>query len=281
MKTLGASNGELFKRCLLRKSNACLPKSFSPQLRCFALTLHCYSPRAYEYVREKFNNCLPHPKTISAWYRTVNGEPGIGSEAMKSITERVKNTNYPLLGCLMFDEMAIREHVEYDGSKFSVHIDYGKDIACELDIDATQVSVFMIVCLNGSWKVPVAYYFMKGASAEGKTTFTVQCLEAMHEIGLKVVSLTYDGTATNLSVLNKLGCNFKNVNSLQTSFRHPTTEEDIVAFLDPCHMIKLIRNTLGDSTNLLDGDSHHIKWSYLKQLHDIQQNEGMCNAVSR
>lgn len=86
----------------------------------------------------------------------------------------------------------------------------------------------------------------------------------MHEIGLKVVSLTCGGTATNLSVLNKLGCNFKNVNSLQTSFRHPITEEDIVAFLDPCHMIKLIRNTLGDSTNLLDGDSHHIKWSYLK-----------------
>ena len=87
----------------------------------------------------------------------------------------------------MFDEMAIREHVEYDGSKFSGHIDYGKDIACELDIVAIQVLLFMIVCLNGCWKVPVAYYFMKGASAEDKTTFTVQCLEAMHETGLKVV----------------------------------------------------------------------------------------------
>lgn len=72
--------------------------------------------------------CLPHTKTISSWYRTVNGEPGISSEGLNSISERVKNTNYMLIGSLIFDEMSIREHLEYNDSKFSGYIDLGEKL---------------------------------------------------------------------------------------------------------------------------------------------------------
>ncbi|XP_036138235.1 uncharacterized protein LOC118644248 [Monomorium pharaonis] len=161
---LGKPIGEIFKRLIMRKKNACVPKQYSPEIRSFALTLHYYSARAYEYVRDYFNKCLPHVKTLSSWYRSVNGEPGISSEALYSITERVKKSNYTLFGSLLFDEMAIREHLEYDGSKFSGYIDLGENIACDDTILANQVLVFMIVCINGAWKIPISYYLIKGMS---------------------------------------------------------------------------------------------------------------------
>lgn len=49
---------------------------YLPELRAFALTLHYYSPRAYNYVRAKFNNALPNQRTLREWYKAVNGDPG-------------------------------------------------------------------------------------------------------------------------------------------------------------------------------------------------------------
>ncbi|KAL3198327.1 hypothetical protein MRX96_014445 [Rhipicephalus microplus] len=37
---------------------------YPPELRAFALTLHFYSPAAYEYVRSKFNEALPSQRTL-------------------------------------------------------------------------------------------------------------------------------------------------------------------------------------------------------------------------
>ncbi|XP_076663554.1 uncharacterized protein LOC143366376 isoform X2 [Andrena cerasifolii] len=90
MNTLGGLTGELYERLIQQKSNV-VSKCYSPNLRCFALTLQYYSPRAYEYVREEFGNCLPHPKTLSSWYRTVDGEPDTSLEGLESATERIQN----------------------------------------------------------------------------------------------------------------------------------------------------------------------------------------------
>lgn len=53
----------------------------------FALTLHFYSPRAYAYVRKKFDTCMSHPKTLSKGYKSVNCKPGFNTKALKSIEE--------------------------------------------------------------------------------------------------------------------------------------------------------------------------------------------------
>jgi len=46
-------------------------KKISPELRAFALTLNFYSAAAYKYVRQVFNNCLPHPSTLRKWYAVI------------------------------------------------------------------------------------------------------------------------------------------------------------------------------------------------------------------
>lgn len=59
------------------------------------------------------------------------------------------------------------------------------------------------------------------------------------------------------------------------SFPHPITKDKIVAFLDPCHMLKLIRNTFGDRKTLIDANNRFIQWSHIVALHEIQESEGM------
>lgn len=273
--TLGGSKSAMFKRFIKKQTNQPVPKQYEAALRSFALTLHYYSPRAYEYVRREIGLCLPHVKTISSWYRTVHGNPGISIEGIESIKKRVKNTNYMLFGSLQFDEMSIREHLEYDGTKFNGYIDLGTDIYCEDTTLAREALVFMVTCINSAWKIPIAYYFVKGLASKEKSNLLIECFKALHDTGLKIISVTCDGTPTNFSVLKLLGCDFNNVSSLQTSFPHPVTSDKIVAFLDPCHMLKLVRNTFGDIHNLIDINSQKIQWSHILTLHKLQESEGM------
>lgn len=187
---LGESTQELFKRLLKKQTNEPMPLQYEPQLRVFALSLHYYSPRAYEYVRRQFNLCLPHTKTISSWYRTINGNTGIHTEAIEAIKRCVENTDYSLCGSLQFDEMAIREHLEYDGVNFTGYVDLGSDIGCDDTTLATQALVFLVTCVNSAWKIPIAYYFVKGMSAVEKTNLLTECLKALHETGIKIILIS-------------------------------------------------------------------------------------------
>lgn len=63
----------------------------SPRLRAFAMTLHFYSAKAYNYVRKKFANLLPHEKTFAKWLQVIDGNPGFTKEAFNSIAKKVQS----------------------------------------------------------------------------------------------------------------------------------------------------------------------------------------------
>ena len=70
---------------------------------------------------------------------------------------------------------------------------------------------------------------------------------------------------------NNLGCNLYNHCCLNTSFIHPVTQEPVFAFLDACHMLKLVRNVLGVKRCFVDEDGHKIKWSHIELLECLQR----------
>jgi len=43
--------------------------NYPPEIQNFATSLHFYSPKAYEYVRETFMKILPHESTIRSWFQ--------------------------------------------------------------------------------------------------------------------------------------------------------------------------------------------------------------------
>lgn len=62
---------ELVKCGAKNQKTSSTPRRWKPSLFKLALSLYFYSPKAYNFLRYKFSNALPHPKTISKWYRTM------------------------------------------------------------------------------------------------------------------------------------------------------------------------------------------------------------------
>ena len=241
------------------------------------LSLQFYSKKAYDFVRESFNKCLPHSKTLANWYKSVDGNPGFNDEIFKALEKMVENRGGKQLLCsMMMDEVAIRRQVEWDGKQYTGYVDMGVGVEDSSSMPvAKEALVMMIVGINEHWKVPVAYFLIDGLNGSERANVVKLALGKLHNVGVRVVSLTFDGCAANIAMASKLGANLE-PNKLQTSFEHPSDyTQSVYLLLDPCHMLKLMRNLLADKKALLDSDGNLIKWSYIEELHRIQKSEGL------
>lgn len=230
-------------------------EKYPAALRTFALTLNFYSSKAYSYVRRTFNTSLPHPRTLRRWYSVVDGNPGFSKEA--AVALRIKcqehaNEGKKLLCAMSFDEIAIRKHIEFRENKFVGYVDYG----AELDNDnlpvANEALTFMVTAVNGSWKLPIGYFLVNGVSAVEKCNLLREALKFTFDAGVEVISITFDGTHVNTAMIDKLGASFS-VCNMKSFFKHPLCDNDVCIFLDPCHMLKLVRNTLAGKGTIFDG----------------------------
>jgi hypothetical protein len=98
-----------------------------------------------------------------------------------------------------------------------------------------QALVVLIVGVNRRWKIPVTYFLLNSLSAEERANLIKGCLVMLHNVGVKIISLTFDGTATNFSADNVLGGGLR-INSLKTHFLHPCISKEVFVILDACHM---------------------------------------------
>lgn len=241
-------------------------------MRKFSITLSIYSPRSYRYVRQKFENTLPHPKTIANWFAAsdCNGEPGILTEAFKTIQNLANitaKTNKPLLGSLAFDEVAIRRHVQFDHQKkkWYGYIDQGKaDDDGNLPI-ANNSLFFMLSILNLNVSIPIAYYNIKALDGYEKKNLLMNILDALYTAGVIVTNITFDGLSSNKLLCELLGVSF-DLNNPKPYFIHPLSNRKIYIILDPCHMLKLLRNSLGDLNTITDPVRGKIEWVYFIRL---------------
>lgn len=66
-------------------------EKFPSSVRQFSLGLHYHSPRAYEFVRTVFNNNLPAPSTLRAWYGNsdMDFRPGISEKALELLKTKI------------------------------------------------------------------------------------------------------------------------------------------------------------------------------------------------
>ncbi|CAB3232291.1 unnamed protein product [Arctia plantaginis] len=143
---------------------------------------------------------------------------------------------------LMKDEMALRHQTTWTGRKTDGLVDFGIDFSPNIEI-AIQVYVFLLVGLNESWKMPAGYFFIKTISAETRANLISTCISKCYDSGVDVVAVTFDGCPSNLAAANLLGCNLNTPNNLKTTFLHAECSIEVAVVLDPCHMIKLVRNT--------------------------------------
>ena len=73
-------------------SSSFYPKtSYSDEIKTFCLTLFSYSRKAYDFVRDKFENCLPSVSAIKKWLNKVDGSAGFSEKALNQIKLKVQD----------------------------------------------------------------------------------------------------------------------------------------------------------------------------------------------
>lgn len=118
-------------------------------------------------------------------------------------------------------------------------------------------------------------FLIAGINVEKKANLIKICLYKCHEVGVTVANLTFDGCATNLKAAETLGCQLTDLNNIKTHFPHPSKSEKVCIFLDPCHTIKLIRNTFERKRLIFEGNNGQIRWQLLINLNKLQKSEGL------
>ena len=176
---------------------------------------------------------------------------------------------------LVFDEMAIRKHVEWNGTKFVGYVDVGTDIDDDSVPITTEALVFMVVSLNSSWKVPTGYFFIDGLNGDERASLINPCLLKLHDIGVVISSVTCDGPSCNFAMFASLGVELKPPD-IKAYFPHPAdSSSKVFMVLDACHMLKLVRNCLASYGILKDWNVDKVNWNYNEQLHKLQESEGL------
>ncbi|KAG8187521.1 hypothetical protein JTE90_019951 [Oedothorax gibbosus] len=208
-------------------------EKYPPELRAFALTLHFYSAKAYKYVRKTFACNLPHPSIIRKWYRSIDDTPGFTKEAFSALkikAEETQKKDTKIKCVLIMDEIAIKKHIEWDHTQnqFSGNIVLGTDLDDDELPPAKEVLVFMANAVNGNWKVPIGYFLINGLSVDEKANLVTEALHYIHETGVEVVSITFDGTSCNIAAANALGANLS-FEDMVHYFPHPVTNEPVEA----------------------------------------------------
>lgn len=182
--------------------------AFPPELKTFAATLHFYSPKAYDFVRRSFINILPHPSTIRKWYYSIDGSPGISQPALDCLTKKAREAiekNHTILCGLQIDDMSIKKQVDFNGREYIGFINFGTKLDSDELPLAKDVVVIMAVAINEHWKIPVAYYFIDALTARNRANIITNVLKSIHETGIDIISLTFDGPQYNFTMANILG----------------------------------------------------------------------------
>ena len=121
----------------------------------------------------------------------------------------------------------------------------------------------------------MGYFLIAGLSGADRAILVNQCLMKLYDVGVQVVSLTCDGPSFHLSMMKELGASLDPEN-FNPSFIHPSDEKLLVFIIfDVCHMLKRVRNVLGDWGVIVDELGQEIKWQYFVELQKLQEKEGL------
>lgn len=267
---IGLENKDFLCRYIHKKKGHSVVREYSPELRKFAVTLNFLSPRAYTYVRQQFDSALPHPSTISKWYKVIDGTPGFTSESFETI--KLKTVSGKKIYCaLIIDGMAIRKLIEWDGVRYFGYVDIGNGLEGDNIPTAKEALVFMLTSLNENWKIPVGFFLIDGITGKQLSVLVKQCVSLLKECNIQLCFLTFDGLPSNLAMATDLGCSIQ-LDNLKTTFS--CQESEIAIYPDPCHNIKLVRNTFAENQELIDESGEIISWQYVKDLSNLQVQEG-------
>lgn len=252
MSNFGHMTKDLFKNEQKNQTNS-TGSRYSEEIKKLAISLHFYSPKAYNFVRKSL-----HRKSIDC-------EPGFLSNVIEHLQKTLEDENKDCI--ILIDEMTIKKEVLWDAKnkKFAGNTDYGPILAEEQDTIAHNALVVMAVGLQKPWSYPIAYFLVNHMDSKMQAQILKESINLLTNAGLDVHAITFDGCSNR-----HLGCK---MDRFDGSFKHPTRlDRTLYVILDICHMLKLARNALDDKEIFYTDGGETISWYYIKELFNVQQS---------
>lgn len=226
------------------------------------------SPAGYRLLRKEFDDRIPAPVTLRSWHANadINAEPGILNQSLEvlklKVAEKAAN-NQKLMGALLFDEMAIRKHLQWCNNKM-IGFEKIPEMDCKSAQLAKEVLVFMFSDIDDNWQIPVAYYFISSIDGEEKCGVLHEVVRRVLQCGVLITNITFDGHKSNPAACQFLGAILDVYSDLfNTSINVDGIQIDIM--FDPSHLEKLFRNSIAGGL-IYDSERKPIKWVYVERL---------------
>lgn len=160
-----------------------------------------------------------------------------------------------------------------NGEKCIGLVDYGEALDVHSIDEAREALVFMVTSINDGRKIPVGYFLINGCTGEQKANLVRQCINLLLDCDIIVSSLTFDGCPANFSMAKSLGCILNSPENITPFF--VIKGHEIVVIPDPAHMLKLVRNTIGQKKELTNAQGEKISWQFIEKLNELQDKEGL------
>lgn len=132
--------------------------------------------------------------------------------------------------------------------------------------------MLMVVAINRSWKLPIAYYFVNSLSGKTKANILKHALINLAKTGVTVVSVTCDGPNINFEMIRELGADVDDCNELKPYFLYPTTQDMKFIIVDPYHMMNLLRYCWEIYRVFIDENGKEIDFGYIEKLKNVEEN---------
>ncbi|XP_046142525.1 uncharacterized protein LOC123987998 [Osmia bicornis bicornis] len=244
-------------------------RRFTMKEKVLALALYKQSGRCYRLLESIFH--LPSARSLRQILNRINVNTGCNQFICRQLQEKgTTMSSIDKVCCVMFDEMAIQPHVEYDPVSDCI-VGFEDYQTIRTMKYADHALVFMIRGIHTGWKFPVAYYFTEN---QASTAHLVQCIteiiQSVVDSGFLPVALICDQGKTNVAAINQLKADTR-IN-MQDKVEYSNTiylaGVEICPLYDPSHLMKGIRN------NLLNKD---IELVFKKEMNGALRNGELLN----
>uniref|UniRef100_G1KBN5 THAP-type domain-containing protein n=1 Tax=Anolis carolinensis TaxID=28377 RepID=G1KBN5_ANOCA len=254
-------------------------ESYPTVTRNFAVSLHLFSAKAYEFMKKTFQ--LPETATLHTWLSNSDCKPGFSEQAFIALAERSQPAQQTCKKCaLLIGTMPLEKRIYYDPSTRSLQglVDFG---AGSYDADevlaAGEALLFVAVGFQHQWIVPLGYFLLATPRGDIQAQLLRHCILKLHDVGVQVISVTSDATAPNIDTARRLGVVVDGL-TVKSTFFHPATPTlEIAYYFDPSHLLSLIHNFL-QTNGSLQVSSKAVCWDYLLHLGALQET-GLLQAA--
>ena len=231
--------------------------------KAFALSLYHASPKACRILKQLF--LLPSVNTLRKIMQKIRVYPGFNRVILKALQTKILSMPpHSELCSITFDEMALKEAVEYNKEKDEVEglEDFGSNGRTKYVVN--HATVFMARGLISPWKQAVGYALSSGPIKYSDLhSLLLECIESLQNSGLNVKVVIADQGSNNRKMFEAC-CNV----SAENPFFFVNGKKVFVIY-DPPHLLKNVRNNLRRNGFLVNGKE--VSWAHVKDFYYLDK----------